>query len=122
MLSLPSKPWKKVKIEKKKEGKYLITFLSPLKKSAEFERIVEEDLKECLGEKDRFGAPKWKTKSIPLSTQDIQSFRRRLLYQRIFIEEDEETGARGEKKSRFNFYDKLKGLWGPHWKRFLKRK
>jgi hypothetical protein len=122
MLSLPSKPWKKVKIEKKKEGKYLITFLSPLKKSAEFKRIVEEDLKYCLGEKDRFGAPRWKTKSITLSTQDIQSFRRRLLYQRIFIEEDEETGERGEKKSRFNFYDKLKRLLGPHWKRFLKRK
>ena len=89
MLSLPSKPWKKVKIEEKKEGEYRITFLTPIKESAEFERIIEEDLKYCLGEEDRFSAPQWKTMSITLFTTDIQSFRRRLIYQRIFIEDDE---------------------------------
>jgi hypothetical protein len=89
MLSLPSKPWKKVKIEEKEEGQFLITFLSPIRDRAEFERIIEEDLKDCLGEEDRFSAPTWKTKSITLATPDIKSFRRRLLYQRIFIEEDE---------------------------------
>ena len=122
MLSLPSKPWKKVKIEEKKEGKYLITFLSPIKESAEFERIIEEDLKYCLGEKDRFGAPRWKTMSITLFTPDIQSFRRRLLYQRIFIEEDEETGAKGEKKPRCRIYDGLKRLCRSSWKGIFKRK
>lgn len=122
MLSLPSKPWKKVKIEEKKEGKYLMTFLSPIKESAEFERIIEEDLKYCLGEKDRFGAPKWKTKSIPLFTPDIQSFRRRLLYQRIFIEDDEETGAMREKKSCCRIYDGLKRLWGSKGKGIFKRR
>ena len=122
MLSLPSKPWKKVKVVKKKEGKYSITFLSPFKKSEEFKRIIEEDLKYCLGEKDRFSAPKWKTKSITLSTQDIQAFRRRLLYQRIFIEDDEETGAKRGKKSRFKIYERLKRLFGSIRKRNLKRK
>jgi hypothetical protein len=122
MLSLPSKPWKKVKIEGKKEGKYLLTFLTPIKESAEFERIIEEDLKYCLGEKDRFGPPKWKTKSIPLFTPDIQSFRRRLLYQRIFIEDDEETGARREKKSRCKISDGLNGLWRSSWRGIFKRR
>ena len=118
MLSLPSKPWKKVKIEKKKKGKYLITFLSPLKRSAEFKRIIEEDLKDCLGEKDRLSGPKWETKSITLTTQDIQSFRRRLIYQRIFIEEDEETGPKAEKKPRSKIYERMKGLFESKWKRF----
>ena len=89
MLSLPSKPWKKVRIEEKKEGKYLITFLSPLKNKGEFKRVIEEDLKYCLGEKDGLSGPKWNTRSVTLSTQDIQSFRRRLLYERIFIEEED---------------------------------
>ena len=111
-----------MKIEKKKERKYLITFLSSLKKNEEFKRIIEEDLKYCLGEKDRLGRPKWETKSITLTTQDIQSFRRRLIYQRIFIEEDEETGPKAEKKSRSKIYERMKGLFESKLKRFSVRK
>jgi len=121
MLSLPSKPWKKVKIEKKKEGKYLITFLSPLKKQEEFKRITEEELKYCLGEKDRFSRPKWKTKSITLFSQDIQAFRRRLLYQRIFIEDEGAAVQRGRRYLPLA-YGRLKRLLGSNWKRFLKKK
>jgi hypothetical protein len=86
MLSLPSKPWKKVKVEQEEDGPYTVTFLSPLKDEAEFKSIIHEDLERCLGEHDSLMNPRWDTRSITLNTRDFDSFKRKLIFACILIE------------------------------------
>ena len=86
MLSLPSKPWKKVKIDQLGEQEYRVTFLSPLDSEAQFLEAVEEDLGSSIGEGDRLGAPDWASRSVTLATADLAAFRRRLVYASIMIE------------------------------------
>jgi len=86
MLSLPSKPWKKVKIDLLGEQEYRITFLSPLDDEAQFLEVIEEDLVSSLGERDRLGKPDWVSRSVTLSTPDLAAVKRKLVYASIMIE------------------------------------
>ncbi len=88
MITLPSKPWKKVKIDQEGEGRYTLTFLSSLKSEAEFKKIINDDLESCLGEHDSLVNPTWKTKGITLLTKDIDSYQRRLVFCSILIENE----------------------------------
>lgn len=86
MLSLPSKPWKKIKIETLGEQEFRITFLSPLADEAQFLEVIEEDLGASIGEQDRLGQPDWPSRSVMLSTVDLAAFKRKLVYACIMIE------------------------------------
>lgn len=81
MLKLPTKP--KLKIEEDGEGKYLITFLSPIKNEVEFEKLIRLHLGRNLDEGDSLSSPQWDTKSVILATQDIGAFEKRLNFVQI---------------------------------------
>ena len=86
MLSLPSKPWKKVKIDRIGEEEYCITFVSPLEGEAQFLEAVEDDLRSSIGERDRLEKPDWGSRSVTLTTADLGAFKRKLVYASIMIE------------------------------------
>jgi len=88
MLSLPSKPWKKVKVEQLTEKQYRITFVSPLNSETAFRRTVRDDLELCLNEGDEIRDPDWASRSVVLITEDFETFKRRLIYVCIMIESD----------------------------------
>ena len=88
MLSLPSKPWKKIKVEQEEDGQYTVTFLSRLKDEAEFKKIISKDLERCLGQQDSLTSPQWDTRSIILKIRDSESFKRKLARVSILIETD----------------------------------
>ena len=86
MLSLPSKPWKKVKIDPMGGQDFRITFLSPLESEAQFFEVIEEDLVSNLSEHDRLGVRDWPSQSVTLTTANLAEFRRRLVFACIMIE------------------------------------
>lgn len=86
MLSLPSKPWKKVKIDPLENQKYLITFLSPLEDEAQFQEVIKEDIGSSLAEHDSLDKPDWQSRSVTLTTTDLKAFKRKLIYACIMIE------------------------------------
>jgi hypothetical protein len=88
MLSLPSKPWKKIAIQELGEDRYLITFISPIEDEQEFEKIIDEDLGLCLSPGDTLSEPRWSARSIVLKTDDFALFKQRLVYVCIMIEKD----------------------------------
>ncbi len=88
MLSLPSKPWKKVKIHQLNEKLYKIAFVSPLNSEAEFRKTIRDDLELCLDEGDEIRDTDWTSRTVVLSTGDFQTFKRRLVYVCILIEND----------------------------------
>ena len=87
MLKLPSKKWKKVRIESEQPGIYTLLFLSPLKDADELRDILEEDIEMCLDLGDRVIDLHWDSKSVTLEIADIASFKRRLLF--ISITQDD---------------------------------
>lgn len=87
MLKLPSKRWKKVQVKAEEQGRCTLCFISPLKDEQELREIVEEDISECLGEGDRVISAQWETKSVALEICDWESFKRRLIFVNIVIEE-----------------------------------
>lgn len=86
MLSLPSKPWKKVKIDAIDEGTFRITFLSRLEDEAEFRETIEEDIVSSLVGSDRIGEPDWASRSVTFTTTNLAEVRRRLIFACIMIE------------------------------------
>lgn len=86
MLSLPSKPWKKVKIDALGDQVFRITFLTELENEARFLEVIGEDIASCLGERDRLGEPDWQSRSVTLTTADLDAFRRKLIFASIMIE------------------------------------
>lgn len=86
MLSLPSKPWKKVKIDALGDQVFRITFLSELENEAQFLEVIGEDIASSLGERDRLGEPDWRSRSVTLTTADLDAFRRKLIFASIMIE------------------------------------
>ncbi len=86
MLSLPSKPWKKVKIDALGEQVFRVTFLTELENEAQFLEIIGEDIASSLGERDRLGEPDWQSRSVTLTTADLAAFKRKLIYASIMIE------------------------------------
>jgi hypothetical protein len=87
MLKLPSKKWKKVQFRAKGQGTYELYFISSLKDENELKKIVKDDIEECLDENDRVIGVQWETKSVTLAISDSASFRRRLIFASILIEE-----------------------------------
>ena len=88
VLTLPSKPWKRVAIIKVAETEYIVRVLSPVKEFAEFDRIVREDLEPCLGPGDKLADPLWESRSVRLISHDFTAFRKRLVFQGIVIARD----------------------------------
>jgi len=88
MHSLPSKPWKKVEIVQQDDNNYLIKFLSSLKDEDQFEEIIQDDLEPCLDEHSILNTTDCETKSLTLKIEDYQSFKRRLIFQGVIIEEE----------------------------------
>lgn len=86
MLSLPSKPWKKVKIDALGGKDFRITFLSELENEAQFLEVIEEDIVSSLGEHDSLGEPDWASRSVTLTTADVDAFRRKLVFASVMIE------------------------------------
>lgn len=86
MLALPSKPWKKVKIEALAEDRYRIVFRTEIPTEAEFLETIEEDIREVLGANDELGAPDWPARSITLTTPDLPGFKRNLVFACIMVE------------------------------------
>jgi hypothetical protein len=87
MLKLPSKRWKKVRVRSEGQGRYILFFLSSLQDEDEMKEVVEYDLEECLSEGDQVVGWQWETKSVTLEIADFQSFKQRLLYVNMTIEE-----------------------------------
>lgn len=88
MLALPSKPWKKVKIEPLAGSDYRIVFVSELASEAEFLEVVTEDIEDALGPGDRLGTPDWPTRSLPLTTADLPAFKRNLVFVCIMVQQE----------------------------------
>lgn len=86
MLSLPSKPWKRIKVEAKGSDWYRVTFVSPMDEPDEFHRAVSDDLGLCLSAEDTLGEPDWETRSVDLRIGDFETFKIRLVYVCIMIE------------------------------------
>lgn len=87
MLKLPSKRWKKVRVRSEGGGRYTLFFLSPINGDDELREVVEDDIEECIGEGDRVVGRQWETRSVTLEIADFESFKRRLLYVNMTIEE-----------------------------------
>jgi hypothetical protein len=87
MLSLPSKPWKRIKVEPQGGANYLIVFRSKIETEYEFLRTIHDDLELCLGHDDKLIDARWENKSVTLVTDDFETFKRRLIYVCIMIEE-----------------------------------
>lgn len=86
MLSLPSKPWKKVRIDELVDDEYRVIFLSELEGEAQFEEIVEEDIVASLGELDRVVARDWTSRSVVVKSPDPSAFKRNLVFACIMVE------------------------------------
>lgn len=61
---------------------------SPLKTPEEFQDMVEDKLTSCLSGSDCLEEISWQEKSVIFSIGDLRSFRKRLLFCNIIIEED----------------------------------
>ena len=86
MLSLPSKPWKRVRIEALAEQRYRLVFLTELPSEAEFLESIEKDLRPALAPKDSLGSPDWPARSVTLSTSDVVTFKRNLVFACVMVE------------------------------------
>ena len=67
---------------------YLIKFLSPLKDEDQFRKIIQDDLEPCLNEQSTLKNTDWETKTVTLRIEDYRSFKRRLVFQGVIIEEE----------------------------------
>lgn len=87
MLKLPSKQWKKVHVKEEGGGRYTLLFISPVRDEQELRETVEEDIEECLREGDRLIDVQWDTKSVTVEIADYETFKQRLIFVNILIEE-----------------------------------
>ena len=87
MLNLPPKRWKKVRLEDCGEGRYRLTFLTPLKNQQEFRSILKDDIEMCLDEGDKVLEASWEGATVSLRIADYPAFQRRLIYVNILIDE-----------------------------------
>lgn len=86
MLSLPSKPWKRVKVSAESAGRYTVTVLSPLKDEAEFQQMIREDIEPSLGEQDRLEEARWAARSVSVTVTRLDLFQRRLAFKSVIVE------------------------------------
>lgn len=88
MLSLPWKPTRKLKISEIEKGRYLITIVSGAVKENAFRTIVDDELASCLNEGDRLLNADWETKSVELITSDLNSFKKRIIFESFVFAND----------------------------------
>lgn len=86
MISLPSKPWKKIKIEVVAEPLYRIVFLTDMPTEAALLEAVDKDIRPSLGAGDALDSPDWDSRSVMLSTTDLRTFKRNLVYACVMVE------------------------------------
>ncbi len=86
MLSLPSKPWKRVKIEALAEQRYRLVFLSEMPTEADFRTSLEKDIQPCLGRQDALESADWPSRSVTLATADLRTFKRNLVFACVMVE------------------------------------
>jgi hypothetical protein len=86
MISLPSKPWKRVKLEDVAEQRYRIVFLTEMPGESDFIEAVEKDIRPCLGKDDELDMPDWPSRSVILMTRDLPTFKRNLVFACVMVE------------------------------------
>ncbi len=86
MLSLPSKPWKKARIEALGNDCYRLTFLSEFDSESQFAEVIEEDVIPSLGEGDRVEETDWVSRSVVVATAGVDGFKRNLIFACVMIE------------------------------------
>ena len=86
MISLPSKPWKKVKIVALPEQRYRIVFVTEMPTEAALREVVEKDIAPSLGTRDELGLVDWPSRSVTLTTLDLPTFKRNLVFACIMVE------------------------------------
>ncbi len=86
MISLPSKPWKRVSLEDVAEHRYRIVFLTELATEAAFLEAIEKDIRPCLSGGDELGPPDWPTRSVTLTTPDVVTFKRNMVFACVMIQ------------------------------------
>lgn len=86
MLSLPSKPWKRVRIDDLGNGELRLTFLSDLESEAQFEEVVQKDIVPSLDTKDRLVGQDWPSRSVVVQTLNPAMFKRNLVFACIMVE------------------------------------
>jgi hypothetical protein len=89
MQSLPSKPWKKVRMDELGQGEIRLTFLSEFGSELLFHVVIEEDIVASLGPEDLIGERDWPSRSVTLTTTDLDAFKRNLVFASIMIENDD---------------------------------
>jgi hypothetical protein len=88
MRTMPLKPLKKVRVDHEDPTRYTVTVLSPVRDQAEFEEIIREDVRACLGPFDGFVNADWETRSFTLVTQDFYTFKHKLIYRRYLVRDE----------------------------------
>ena len=88
MRAMPLKPLKKVRVEQEDQTRFTFTVLSPVRDRAEFEEIIREDVRACLGPLDGFVHADWGTRSFTLVTQDFYTFKHKLIYRRYLVRDE----------------------------------
>jgi hypothetical protein len=86
VISLPSKPWKKVKIVALPQQRYRIEFLTEMPTEADLREVVENDIAPSVGPHDELGPVDWPSRSITLTTLDLPTFKRNLIFACIMVE------------------------------------
>lgn len=86
MLSLPSKPWKRVRIDELGEDELRLSFLSELESEAQFEEVIQKDIVPSLDAKDRLIARDWPSRSVVVHTPNPKMFKRNLVFACIMVE------------------------------------
>lgn len=86
MLSLPEKPWRRVRLVAEGGTRYRLTFLSGVGTRAEFEQTVVEDLDACLSPGDELSDADWESRSVTIVTADVEAFVRNLALYRVIVE------------------------------------
>ncbi len=86
MLSLPSKPWKRVRVSPEGAGRYTVTIVSPVKDEEEFRQVISEDIEPSLGEQDRLEEVRWPARCVTVTVARLDLFQRRLAFKSVMVE------------------------------------
>ncbi len=86
MLSLPSKPWKTIRLDALGEGEFRLTFVTKLENEQQFDEIIDQDIQASLGPQDRIGERDWPSLGVVLNISDLAAFKRKLVFASIMID------------------------------------
>lgn len=89
MLSLPSKPWKKVRIAELGNDQLRLTFVTELESEQQFDEVIDEDIFGSLNEQDALIGKDWPSRSVLVRTANPASFKRNLVFACVMVELDD---------------------------------